>query len=454
MKNKYMTFVALAAVALATSCASDDLAEQKQNQSEPQTVTLTASVADDNTTRVGMTKDGTTAKFYWQSDDKILVQTQKDGNYSGAAFTATVNASDNTKAEFTGDIAEGTAVAGYAVYPYSENQKHTFATSNANELTYVLPATYTNYTPATQIFGNDGISTNMPMFGKIESGKITFKHLGGLAVIRVDKMPAESGTLTITADQQLSGNFTVSDLSADGAQIATTTASGDNGKVTFTFSGASTGNVGVFYLPLATGTYTNVKIALSCGTVNQTKNWSTLTINRTQITALPMAMNTVINGYVFVDLGLSVLWAETNVGASTAADFGNYYSCNNRNDAVSGWGTSCSLPTEDQFKELINNCNWSRTTQINSSNQSVSGFTVTSKKNGNSIFLPLAPKTYNGSPFNTDFSQYWSSTSDSGNVYYLQFSTDQGPSVYYDYTADEEDYIDFNYPVRPVAAKQ
>lgn len=171
-------------------------------------------------------------------------------------------------------------MAGYAVYPYSENQKHTFDASNANQLTYVLPATYESYTPASKIFGNTEISTNMPMVGTIESGKIAFKHLGGLAVIRVDKMPAASGTLTVTANEQIAGNFTVSDMSASEAKIVTTTASDDNGKVTFNFSGASTDNVGVFYLPLATGTYNNVEIVLSWEGGSQTMNWTSLAVGR------------------------------------------------------------------------------------------------------------------------------------------------------------------------------
>lgn len=108
MKNKYMTFVALAAVALATSCSGDDLTEQKQeqNQGETRSVTLTASVADEATTRVGMDKSGTTAQFYWQSGDTILVQTQSGDTYSGVEFAATVTSSDKTNAEFTADIAE------------------------------------------------------------------------------------------------------------------------------------------------------------------------------------------------------------------------------------------------------------------------------------------------------------------------------------------------------------
>ena len=141
MKNKYFSFVALAAAALATSCASDDLAEQKQEQNEPRTVTLTASV-NEGQTRVGMTKDeDNTASFYWHNSDKILVQTKTGESYTGTAFSITGDdAKDgDPNATFTGEVT-GT-VGTYAVYPYSESQKHSFTGEKA--LTYNLPATYT-----------------------------------------------------------------------------------------------------------------------------------------------------------------------------------------------------------------------------------------------------------------------------------------------------------------------
>ncbi len=436
MKNKYFSFVALAAAALATSCASDDLAEQKQeqNQNGTRTVTLTASV-NDVQTRVGMTKDGTTAKFYWHKNDQILVQTKDGESYTGTAFSITGdNAKDgDTKATFTGEVT-GT-IGGYAVYPYSTSHAFTETT-----LTYNLPASYTDYTPATKIFGTEGDypskPTNMPMLGKIADGKISFKCLGGLAVIRVDKMPAESGTLKVTADQQLSGDFTVSDLSATDAQIATpTTTATSNNTVTFNFSGASSGNVGVFYLPLPTGGYSNVKIDVTYGGTTQTINYGNLYVARKSVASIPLyATGTngaltkfskidgnvyTLNGHKFVDLGLDVLWATMNVGADTETDYGSYFAWGeispkenyalstykygtsendltkyNTNDskttlepaddaATANWGISCRMPTKDEFYELADNCTWTSET-INE----ISGYKGTS--NSNSIFLPPA----------------------------------------------------------------
>ena len=487
MKNKYFTFVALAAAALATSCASDDLAEQKQeqNQNGTRTVTLTASV-NEGQTRVGMTKntDGTTASFYWHKDDKIFVQTVNNENYSGAAFSIKETTSDATSATFTGEITEGD-VAGYAVYPYdSEKQQHSFTGEAA--LTYVFPASYTYSKVESNIFSKttttDGSSTtaypsnptNMPMLGTITTGdndskKISFKCLGGLAVIRFAKMPATSGTLTVTADQQLSGNYTVSDLSADNAQLtmATTTTEADK-KVEFTFSDASTNGAGVFYLPLAVGTYTNVKVTIAYGDNNattQTIDCGSVEIARAGVTAVSIetySNNLVrtllcssngttytyyylgsnkysINSHEFVDLGLDVLWATMNIGATSSTAYGSYYAWGKTtaktsfssadkastfaDAATNAWGSPCRMPNKDEAQALVNcGSSWDSNSK---------GRTFTSTKAGYtsmSIFLPAAgwySVSYGSSTLKgtTTDGNYWTSTASSDNQAYCFTST-------------------------------
>ena len=125
-----------------------------------------------------------------------------------------------------------------------------------------------------------------------------------------------------------------------------------------------------------------------------------------------------INGHEYVDLGLSVKWAMNNIGAERPGDYGNYYawgetetksSYRDHNStatglelgdisgdslydaAVANWGGTWRLPTFLECKELIDNCEWTWTSQ--SGNK---GYRVTSKINGESIFLPAAGR-YNGS---------------------------------------------------------
>lgn len=112
----------------------------------------------------------------------------------------------------------------------------------------------------------------------------------------------------------------------------------------------------------------------------------------------------------FVDLGLSVKWASCNVGAENPWEYGDYYAwgeheVKNVYDAsnykgpkdrqticgsawdVASWelGLPHRMPTESEFNELIANCTYEPVVI-----KGVAGGKFTSKKNGNSIFLPAA----------------------------------------------------------------
>ncbi len=482
--SSVLTLAALFAAAVASSCSSDSLSEDgNANGGEGRTVTLTAKVNEsDVTTRVGMTKNGTDyVDFYWHSSDAILVQTVNEGGSYPCAMFSTSTETGETSAEFTGVIGSGSTLGSYAVYPNNVNHKFT----SEKGLTYNLPSTYDYSTVESGIFTKTGgtptyrsTSTNIPMVGKITGDAIEFKHIGGLAVIRIEKMPAASGTLTVTADQKLCGNFNIGDLAADVIAIATPTTAATDGtnKVTFSFRGATTGKAGVFYLPLATGSYSSLKIAISDGTTMQTVNYGDLTIARGDVVAIPITSDSKgnlrnieslgnnkykINGHTFVDLGLSVLWAEDNVGASSTDPYGNYYAWGEvtaykeatdwgtksvktsyiaanykfgsdaysltkystsdgkttleaEDDAATvNWGSGCRMPTATEIDELLTNCTWTITGDITSSG-GINGETVTGKKSGYtgcSIFLPSVGCCDPSLTARGDFyGEYWSST--------------------------------------------
>ena len=152
-----------------------------------------------------------------------------------------------------------------------------------------------------------------------------------------------------------------------------------------------------------------------------------------------------------VDLGLSVKWATCNVGANKPEDYGDYFAwgetqpkdyydwstykyCNgsystltkyNNNSsygtvdnkttldlsddaARANWGGSWRMPTKAEQDELRTKCTWTWTTQ-----NGVKGYKVTSKSNGNSIFLPAAGFRYDSSLDNAgSLGCYWSSSLD------------------------------------------
>lgn len=179
-----------------------------------------------------------------------------------------------------------------------------------------------------------------------------------------------------------------------------------------------------------------------------------------------------VNGHRFVDLGLpsGTLWAETNLGAPSAEDAGNYYAWGEtatkdnytrdnstwfdkqhegdltaaEDAATAAWGEGVSMPTRIQMVELSksDNCAWTWK-KVNG----VQGYEVTSEKNGNKIFLPIAGLLYEGElHYPGTIGYYWASTPDelSGYPYYFYLSENYSGNV----TANNIAY--FGVPVRPV----
>lgn len=217
-------------------------------------------------TRVGFDQS---AKFYWSKGDKLGVTTTQ----STDAFTALDIKSG--VGEGSGSF-EGTVIGEigqYAVYPYNSSHKISNST-----LTYNFPASYT-YTKVDQDFfttnKGEGNSFNPPMWGKIENGNVNLKHLGGVFCIKIEKMPVASGTLALSTDKAINGDFTASltdndpklTAAEDAATTANTDATNTDGtkKVTIEFSGATQDQPGVFYVPVPTGSYGNIRITLTSG---------------------------------------------------------------------------------------------------------------------------------------------------------------------------------------------
>ena len=189
-----------------------------------------------------------------------------------------------------------------------------------------------------------------------------------------------------------------------------------------------------------------------------------------------------LNGYDWVDLGLSVKWATQNVGADSPSDYGGYYAwgetrtkssydwsncfdcldeegqswgtykiggktriapSSGHDTARENWGGSWRMPTIAEFEELCKKCKWKWTSQGGHT-----GYLVTSKTNGNSIFLPAAGlrnRAYTYSEGEDGY--YWSSTLSSSN-------SDNARSLYFyssgRLTDNFYDYRSYGRSVRPV----
>ena len=155
--------------------------------------------------------------------------------------------------------------------------------------------------------------------------------------------------------------------------------------------------------------------------------------------------------YKKVDLGLSVCWADRNVGASSPEDYGDYFAWGetepkseytkdtykyydkNKNtyidigEDISGskydvarakWGGNWRMPRMKEIKELEDNCSWFWT-EING----ISGYSVIGP-NGNSIFFPAAGFRLGTEVYDEAYYLFWpASLGEFGryDAYYLGF---------------------------------
>lgn len=167
------------------------------------------------------------------------------------------------------------------------------------------------------------------------------------------------------------------------------------------------------------------------------------------------------NSGSYVDLGLpsGTLWATCNVGANSPEEYGDFFAwgeteghdsgkidfswstykwCNGSSSSLTmyntessygtvdnkteldleddaayvNWGPEWRMPSYEQFLELVNS---SYTISEWTIQNGVNGRKITSKKNGNSLFLPAAGFRFNSSLNDADsWGDYWSRTLNSG----------------------------------------
>lgn len=99
--------------------------------------------------------------------------------------------------------------------------------------------------------------------------------------------------------------------------------------------------------------------------------------------------------------------------------------------AAVNWGGSWRMPTDQEWEELIDNCTWSW-------DADKKGYMVTSKKNGNSIFLPAAGSRSTRVTGAGTKGNYWSSDLSAINSSYANYLTfDSNRKYMYDYNRYE-----------------
>ena len=196
------------------------------------------------------------------------------------------------------------------------------------------------------------------------------------------------------------------------------------------------------------------------------------------------------NGHEWVDLGLpsGLKWATCNVGATKPEEYGDYFAwgetepkttydwstykygsdydeltkyCNKasygkdsftddktvldpEDDAArANWGGQWRMPTDGEWGELLDECTWE---WKNGYKGTTAGYLVTSKINGNSIFLPAAGYRFDDDLYFAGYyGSYWSSSLYTGDPYYAWYVY-----FYSDGVRRRSGYRYFGLSVRPV----
>lgn len=374
----------LIAVTLLVSCAEELVDQSFPNKQE--LATITASISDTDT-KASVTSRG---EFYWNSGDKIDVYTDTE-----RFLEFSIESGVGTKtAKFSGDLEENEGISTIAIYPTGLSP-----IMEGEGVSINLPAEYE--------LEDDNLVCKTPMVAEIEdNGAATFKHVAGLLRFTFIGIPEEATKLSISADTDISGKFTINT-----GVITTQSASTPNGVSV---------NLGQFYntrdivvnIPVPTGDYDEINITFldEAGNVVYEKE---STKDRTISAGEIYAFNPIVISHPYIDLGLpsGTLWAEYNVGATSAEEYGDYFSYGETapknwysddtyifdksladgeelaledDAAYVNWGEDWRMPTKDDWQELIDNCSVVETTYNGVKGRMITG------PNRNKLFLPHA----------------------------------------------------------------
>lgn len=417
MKKTILSIAVIAAAIFAASCQKENLQENTASEGSASVFTATIETgANTKTTVERIAGSPATYKTKWESTDQISI--------NGVTYTATPDVTDATKATFTkdsGDDPTGT----YKAY---------FPASLYDGTTATLPANI-NETWA------DG-KYNMPMYAQSTTTSLSFKNLCAVLAIKVTSADITTlRSIKVTSDKKMNGSFTVTDNAAvvgsDGTNVVELKSSAD---IPLDETGTT------FYIAIPAQEYNYLNIFLSADGTTYTQAMATKkasglgTIARNTIYAIDYAKNAtkLWAGNLFV--------ADCNVGATSAAEYGGYYTwggnqdvqgvesptCKSGTDPLSGdddtatklWGNNWRMPTKTELEALINpaNCDVDWTDNYNDTGIKGRIYTGKGAYASNSVFLPAAGYSNGTVSGQGTGGFYWSSApNDSDNAFSLQF---------------------------------
>ena len=393
-----------------SACSNEEDFQTGISTEDVNCITMTATNFEYPITRTDFEIGSSGAAFKWSTNDTVGIFPNEG---SQVYFPMTSGAGTNS-ATFTGGGWAQKSSATYAAYYPFIGKMYLDQTK--------IPVSYTEQTQT----GN-GSTAHLGAYDfmaasatTVENGGVnfTFKHLGCLVQLKITVPKAGTlSSVTLSADEEVFVEKGYIDLTAaTPAVVSTQTAS----SLTINLEDVTTttaNEIVTVYFMMAPVDMTGKTLTVKFGNTEE----SVEAKNFEEGKAYQLATSLKASGPIAVDLGLSVKWANCNVGAENPEEYGDYFawgeteSKSNYNynslilnkiqggaessglvdsngnliaayDAATvNWGESWRMPTQKEVDELINNCAWTWTT-LNGQN----GYLISSMTNDNSIFLPAA----------------------------------------------------------------
>ena len=384
--KKYL-FMAVVAIAVLSSCSSDN--DFEQTPIGKGGLVFTATMEGSDATRA--TYDTTDKCASWEMGDTISI--------NGKIYSAK---SDGTTTTFKADGDDATGGTYKAYFP----------TSLYNKGNPTLPVTQT-YTAG---------KFDMPMYAESTTTELAFKNLCAVLAIKITSADIDTlKSIKVVSDKKMNGTFTVTDDKAVVGEDGINAVVLKSPEVlTLTEEGT------VIYIAIPAQEYLYLNIFLSSDGNNYTQAMATKkatgigTIARSKIFNIDYKKNAtkLWKG--------NILIADSNIGDNPAKDYlyawgGNQVKKNDHNTgditltgdddtATKFWGANWRMPTKEEFDTLISKCTGSYISDAGGIQ-----CTGTGDYAGNSIFLPGAGYNWNDdyggySHYGEGSGYYWSST--------------------------------------------
>lgn len=302
MKKK---LILIAGIAIALSaCTKNELRDdsaQTEPVSWPSVITVATEPVVDSETKSVIASDGA---FSWFAGTGETAE--KLGIYTNAGFKV-YTCTDAASGTFGGDL-EGATPSTVAVYPAGQ-----YALSTKT-LTVTMPASY------------EYVATlaKTPMIAQISGSidNLAFKHIAALLKVSIANVPPTATQLVLETDENIAGDFVISDCTVAEAAITNTGGSGKSVAVNFPAAGDFSDKD--FFIPIPAGPYDHFNLFLKDAAGNKLagRQYPGTTIARKDLAsgdAISLPQLQLSDAIVLNDTQIGLRWSENAFATTSAA---------------------------------------------------------------------------------------------------------------------------------------